>query len=232
MLSSVIKCCPSLNVDVNVSKDVMKVLYLMLFKFQISSVIAGNALHRYCLPVSKLISYDQMLHWIGEGLKVWYFHIGKPPELVRYLIFQMQSQIPFACRRCLCSTKFRRRHDVMPYFKNHTVHRREWNSLLDPSRLIGLRSPMVSSWLRSNWGIFRSFLRFNKPFRGITIHLLNILFSLWHPNHLLIWGVATARDMCAWFEIQRDSGWLHSLGKTPWAWGSRYRILKPDVLLS
>ena len=34
------KCCPGLNADVNVNKDLKKVFNVMLFEFQISSVIA------------------------------------------------------------------------------------------------------------------------------------------------------------------------------------------------
>jgi hypothetical protein len=37
-----IKCCRSLNVVVNVKKDLMKVLNDMLFLFQIPSVIAAK----------------------------------------------------------------------------------------------------------------------------------------------------------------------------------------------
>ena len=34
------KCCPGLNADVNVNKDFKKVFNVMLFKYQIFSVIA------------------------------------------------------------------------------------------------------------------------------------------------------------------------------------------------
>jgi hypothetical protein len=34
------KCCPGLNADVNVNKDLKKVFNVMLFKFQIFEVIA------------------------------------------------------------------------------------------------------------------------------------------------------------------------------------------------
>ena len=55
------KFCPGLNADVNVSKDFMKVFNVMLFKFQILSVIAETkSLHHYCLSALKVTSYDKM----------------------------------------------------------------------------------------------------------------------------------------------------------------------------
>jgi hypothetical protein len=152
-----------------------------------------------------------------------------------YLVFQMQPEIPFASRMCLCFIQYHRYRDLKPYSKNQTVHRWEWkNSMkvkikLSPSRLVGLRGPVVSSTSGSTeiTCIFYNIVKVKK-FRCIAIQFIEKLYGFWHPNYLLISGVASARTTCARVDNRLDNGWLYSAGKNSWAWSPRYR--NPQII--